>query len=278
MHLFLGSEGTLGILTAAHLRLHRLPLHRQFDSYRFPALGPAVAALQQCLALGLRPLVARIHALPERLMGETGPGKEGASERTGVVSEPGEVLLILAFEGPPELVEAELAVAGRRAVAQGGESAGPAPARRWWGKRLVGVFRFGPLLQEAGTFADLVEVGSTWQALPRIYERLRDALTDLGLRVAMGVEHACLESASIGCVFWGRADTEADALDRYDAAWRVIRNTTLKEGGHLAHVYGAGVHRVALLDPATTDRLSLLAAAKHQLDPAGIMNPGVLAS
>jgi len=63
-HLLIGAEGTLGVITAAHLRLHRLPLHRRFDSFCFEQVAPAMGALRQSLAAGVRPLVARIQRDP----------------------------------------------------------------------------------------------------------------------------------------------------------------------------------------------------------------------
>ena len=47
-------------------------------------------------------------------------------------------------------------------------------------------------------------------------------------------------------------------------------------GGRVANVFGAGRHRAELLDPEARQRLELLTEVKRKLDPAGIMNPGIL--
>ncbi len=275
MHLMLGAEGTLGIITAAHLRLHRLPMHRQFDTIRFDTVGAASTALRELLARGVRPLVARIQEDPRlhrEVDGHTpreaedGSPPEGASGR----------LLVLAYEGPPELVEAEAALVESIAQKAGGGSLGPAPARRWWGQRLAGVFRLGPLLTEPGSYADQADIGVRWSQLPELHDRLTAALTDQGLRVYTIVEHARLEGACLNCTFAGRAPKGQSALAAFDAAWETVARVVHEVGGALGHVFGAGSHRVGLVDEATRTRLQLLGAVKRKLDPAGILNPGIL--
>ena len=272
MHLLVGSEGTLGVITAAHLRLHRLPLHRQFDAYRFDAVGPAVAAMRRCIASGVRPLVARIQGVPKRRARESGAtvsaGRSGRQDSR--------LHLLVAYEGPPELVAVEQEVVRDLAVFHGGEPLGPAPARRWWGRRLVGAFQLAPLLRTPGVFADSAEIGATWTAVAGVYEGLIKDLRSEGWRAHAVIEHARLEGACISCGFWGRVENPAEAVKSLDAAWNRVVAVCEKQGGGLAHVYGAGVHRAPLMDPDARVRLTLLSEIKRKLDPAGIMNPGVL--
>ncbi|MFH2010934.1 MAG: FAD-binding oxidoreductase [bacterium] len=274
MHLLVGSEGTLGVITAAHLRLHRLPLHRQFDSYRFSGVEPAVAAMRGCLVAGVRPLVARIQQ-DVRVRREL-EGKERGIPASAEPQDPAARVLIMSFEGPPELVDTEREIMRDLATAAGGEALGPAPARRWWGQRFAAAFRLGALLAQPGTFADQVEVGATWRDLPRVHQRLVETLTGEGWHVQTVIEHARLEGACISCFFWGDVGDLDEALRCYDAAWRHVAQACADTGGRLGHVFGAGQHRAELLDDAARHRLTLLTQVKRKLDPAGIMNPGVL--
>jgi alkyldihydroxyacetonephosphate synthase len=271
LHLLVGAEGTLGVITAAHLRLHRLPLHRQFDSFRFDAVAPAAVALRESLAAGVRPLVARIQRDP-RLRRKDRPGD--APEPTA--AELAQRLLLVAYEGPAELVEVERDIVRDRATAHGGEGLGPAPARRWWGQRFAAGFRLTPLLAEEGIFADYVELGATWRDVAALHDRLTEAFAARGWRTRIALEHPRLEGASLGCAFWGQADSAAAAVAAYDEAWRLAAEVCHAGGGRLGHVYGGGQHRAALLDAGGVQRLALLRAVKRKLDPVGIMNPGVL--
>lgn len=133
-----------------------------------------------------------------------------------------------------------------------------------------------PLLVQERVFADYVEVGATWRDLPRLYERLEEAFDQRGWRTRIAVEHARLEGACLGCAFWGETGSPAEALESYDAAWKLAAEVCHANGGGLGHVYGGGQHRSALLDDGAKQRLALLTQVKRKLDPVGIMNPGVL--
>jgi len=270
-HLLLGAEGTIGVITAAHLRLHRLPLHRWFDTFRFDEVAPAMDALRRSLAAGVRPLVARIQRDPRLRRQDR---DEDAAEPTE--AELALRVLLMAYEGPSELVEAEREIVRDLATARGGEPLGPAPARRWWGQRFAAGFRMTPLLVQDCLFADYVELGATWRDLPGLYNSLEEAFDKRGWRTRIAVEHARLEGASLGCAFWGEAASPGLALEAYDEAWNLAAEVCHAGGGGLGHVYGGGQHRAALVDASSKQRLALLTDVKRKLDPAGIMNPGVL--
>jgi len=133
-----------------------------------------------------------------------------------------------------------------------------------------------PLLVQDHLFADYVELGATWQALSGLYDNLEEAFEKRGWRTRITVEHARLEGASLGCAFWGEADSAEAALEAYDEAWRLAARVCHAGGGGLGHVYGGGQHRAALLDDNAKQRLAVLTEVKRKLDPAGIMNPGIL--
>lgn len=291
-HLLLGAEGTLGVITAAHLRLHQLPIHRQFDAFRFESLGRASGALCRLLARGVRPLVTRIQEDPrQRKEGDGACGEaaaEAVAEATAAAPVPAPAqdlaaqpdpacrVLMLAYEGPPDLVEAEASLAQEVALEHGGVALGPAPARRWWGQRFAGVFRIGPRLSEPRTIADQAEVGVRWSSVAPLEERLIETLEERGLSAHVVVEHARLESACLSVSFGGKVPQGTDLFAAYDGAWEALGRAVREAGGGMAHVFGGGRHRARYLEEGARERLALLASVKRQLDPAGIMNPGIL--
>ncbi len=281
LQLLLGAEGTLGVICSAHLRLHRLPLHRQFIAFGMDTIEAAADALRGVLEQGVRPLVAR--AEPDtRVEDRAGLGRvTGGSDRSdggargGTGAEPG-WLLVLAFEGSPAPGAAERGLGRAGVEGLGGASLGPAPARRWWGQRFTGMFHFGPHLAAQGGVADLVDLGVPWTRVVDVEQRVTSALVALGLSVHVVLEHARPEGACLSVQFWGRARSGKDAVSCFDEAWRAVALAAEQGGGWLGHVFGAGRHRGALLDPAARTRLRLLSAVKRRLDPAGVLNPGVL--
>src|SRR5262249_29177391 len=59
--LFLGSEGTLGFVTEARLRIHRLPEAQDYFGFTFPSLQQGLDAIREMLQRGLKPAVVRLY-------------------------------------------------------------------------------------------------------------------------------------------------------------------------------------------------------------------------
>jgi alkyldihydroxyacetonephosphate synthase len=76
----LGSEGTLAVLTAAELRLRRLPENRVFTSFRFPELSRGVEAIRQIVRSGLKPSVVRLYDPLDAMLGFPALGPKALPE------------------------------------------------------------------------------------------------------------------------------------------------------------------------------------------------------
>ena len=62
----------------------------------------------------------------------------------------------------------------------------------------------------------------------------------------------------------------------YRAAWDAGTRAVLAEGGALSHHHGVGLNRARFVREALGGAFDVLVAAKHALDPSGILNPGKL--
>ncbi len=82
-HLFAGSEGTLGYITAAKLRVHPLPEHRIFQAYRFPDLASGLNAMRVMMQKGVRPAVARLYDELDSAIALRGSERKGGEELHG---------------------------------------------------------------------------------------------------------------------------------------------------------------------------------------------------
>src|SRR3954463_16349525 len=123
--LFVGSEGTLGIITRATLEIVPLPAERQFLTLAFPDVAAGVNAFRATLHAGHRPSVIRMY-------------DEEATQRTfsPVVGEDLQgVCAVVCFEGEPAAVAAEGARTRELARAEGARELDPALSQRWWDRR-----------------------------------------------------------------------------------------------------------------------------------------------
>src|SRR3954467_5102338 len=123
--LFVGSEGTLGVITRATLQILPLPAERRFAAVAFPTVGAGIGAIRRALQLGHRPSVVRMY-------------DEEATRLTfaPVVGEDlSGVYTVLAFEGEPAAAELEERCTLELAVGAGAEVLDPALGERWWERR-----------------------------------------------------------------------------------------------------------------------------------------------
>src|SRR3954466_9411209 len=123
--LFVGSEGTLGVITRATLQVVPLPAVRRFAAVAFPSVDTGIAALRRTLQLGHRPSVIRMY-------------DEEATRLTfaPVVGEDlSGVYTVLAFEGEEEAAELEEWRTLAIATEAGAEVLDPALGQRWWDRR-----------------------------------------------------------------------------------------------------------------------------------------------
>jgi alkyldihydroxyacetonephosphate synthase len=261
--IFLGSEGTLGIVTEVALRIHPAPEERALASFAFPSMSAALECIRRVLRAGWRPAVLRAY---DQL--ETGRHfNQWVADRC---------LLVTLSEGPPALVQAEAAACAREAAASGGEAVGAEPVRHWLESRnKVPSWDF---FLEREMLADTIEVAATWDRIDRIYETVVAALAEApGVAMASGhSSHGYAQGTNIYFTFvqkpadWARAETD------YLAAWGAAMRATLDAGGTISHHHGIGRLRVPWLQEELGSAWPLLRDLKRTLDPAGIMNPGVL--
>jgi alkyldihydroxyacetonephosphate synthase len=258
--LFVGGEGTLGIITEARLRAHPTPQSERRAAYAFPDFGTGLEACRRTLRRGATPAVLRLYDLAE---------SEGSFGVAGAA-------LIALDEGDPVLVEATM-----RVVADECESADPlgdGVVGRWLDHRND----LPPLesLVRAGIVADTVEIAGSWTALPVIYRDALEALTAIEETMAASA-HQSHAYADGGCLYFtfagqpatpGRAGAEA----YYRRAWDAVMAATEAAGGAISHHHGVGLNRARYLPGAMGPAFAVLSAVKSALDPAGVLNPGKL--
>jgi alkyldihydroxyacetonephosphate synthase len=262
--LFLGSEGTLGVITEVVLRLHPLPEERALASFAFPTMAAALDAARRVLRVGWRPAVLRAYDRTE-------------SARQFSAWAPADACLLLAVsEGPSTLVQAEIAACAREAAAGGGKPLGTEPVAHWLEARnTVPSWEF---FLEREMLADTIEVAATWDRIERVYDTVVAALGGApGVIVASGhSSHGYPQGTNIYFTFVMKPEDFARAEEAYLEAWSRALRATLAAGGTISHHHGIGRLRAPWLAEELGSAYPLLKDLKRALDPNGIMNPGAL--
>jgi alkyldihydroxyacetonephosphate synthase len=249
--LFVGSEGTLGVITEATLRVHPVPPAERRAAYGFPSFAAGNDACRRILRRGATPAVLRLY--DER---ESKRYVEGTN-----------VLLVL-DEGDPAVIDAVMAVVAEECA--DAKSLDVEFVAQWLDHR-----NETSALQDAyrrDIVVDTTEISAGWGALPSIYDEAVEALKAVdGMWVASAHQsHSYTDGA---CVYftWAGQPGDGDKDRFYAAAWKAIMDVVVAHGGAVSHHHGMGLNR-----SAWTPNVEVLAALKNALDPNGILNPGKL--
>lgn len=256
--LFVGSEGTLGVITSARLRLHPAPDHERRAAYAFVSVHEALDAMRRILQRGATPAVLRLYD----------PIEANRTYHTG-----DDALLLVLDEGDHALVDATMGVVAE--CCEEARQEDPAHVAHWLERR-NDVAALEALISR-GYVVDTMEVAGTWAQLPGIYRATLDALDAVPGTIAASA-HQSHSYPEGGCLYFTFAgQTDPDDRDRYyREVWDAGTRATLGAGGALSHHHGVGLNRSRYMAEALGPALEVLAATKAALDPHGILNPGKL--
>jgi alkyldihydroxyacetonephosphate synthase len=262
---FLGSEGTLGVITEVTLSLRPLAEHHVRQAFHFDALRGALPTVQKFMREGWRPPVVRLYDPREshRHFGEACPK--------------GRAMLILLHEGPKAAASTEASAIAEMCRSAGGEVADAGAVDEWFEKRNeVPSFRS---LAEGGLVVDTIEVASTWQHLANIYDAVTQSLDEIPgmLSATAHTSHAYRSGANLYFTFVAKPDDPETMADVYRECWDRAMRATLANHGGIAHHHGIGrVRRDYLVEEIGAEGLALLTTLKRALDPDWLLNPGNL--
>jgi alkyldihydroxyacetonephosphate synthase len=265
--LFVGSEGTLGIITRATLSIVPLPAARRFAVVSFPSVSAGIDAIRRTLAAGHRPSVVRMydeHAT--RLAFSPVVGEELSG-----------VYTVLAFEGEPESAALEERRTLEIAREAGAEVLGPELGQRWWDRRYD--FYRPPHQPELPAIWGTLDVVATYSRIEAVYEALRAAVREPyaadGLELRMHFSHWY----PWGTMIYGRfvvPDGGPDAVALHDRIWKDGMTAALAAGGVMNDHHGVGLKLGPYMRRQHGAALDTMRLIKAALDPGGVMNPGKL--
>jgi len=298
-HIFIGSEGTLGIITSAVLRLWEYPRARRFQGFMFPDLHQGLEAIRLMFQNELRPAVVRLYDPVDTFFSSSGTLEEKPKKKKNGFSRNRALVnlirrmapyiyhprvantiiqkwakhskLVLVFEGEPEIVELEHKKAREICLAQGGVDLGEMPAINWWKHRYRVSYTMSVAF-DLGFFVDTIEVATVWDNLENLYYSMREAISQHALVMAH-FSHAYPQGCSIYFSIASTARTYEQKLANYDAVWKSALDACIKAGGTLSHHHGVGILKAKWMKQESGGASPLLKAIKQAIDPKGIMNP-----
>ena len=272
--LLVGSEGAFGVLTSVALRVVPAPAERRYEGWAFGSFEEGWEALRS-----VRPHVdvARLSDEDETRMSLALAGG-GAKARAGkaLLRLRGATCLAIAgFEGEPEDVARRRAAAGRVLRRAGGTRLGGSPGRAWEHGRYDGPHLRDDLL-DRGVMVETLETATTWGNLAHLYRSVQAALRAHAPLVMCHVSHLYPTGASLYFTVLGARDG-SDPAGQWRAAKTAACDAIVAAGGTISHHHAVGRdHAPWLGEEVGGLGLEVLRAVKDRLDPAGIMNPGVL--
>ncbi len=256
--LFVGSEGTLGVIVGSRLRLHPSPAAEARAAYAFTSFGDGLDAMRRIVQRGATPAVLRLYDNIEA----------DRSYKTGEAH-----LLLVLDEGDAHLVEATMHIVAEECAPA--EPMDVALVDQWLQHR-NDVSALEALISR-GLVVDTMEVSAPWRAVDTIYARATEAIRNVEhtLVASAHQSHSYTDGACLYFTFAGRPpEDQREAY--YRAAWDAGQRAVIGNGGALSHHHGVGLNRSRFVHEALGDSFDVLAAVKQTLDPNGILNPGKL--
>lgn len=257
MRLFLGSEGTLGVITEATLAVHPLPAARKIAAFEFETFEAGIETIRRTLRRGARPACIRLYD-----KAESARHFEGS---TGCA-------LVVISEGEVEEVDWIMAVIRTEAIDSH-------RADDNWVEHWLATRNDVSALDDAlahGLVVDTIEVAAIWSDIPSTYHQVIDAVSAVP-GTLMASAHCSHAYGTGACLYFTLAGAPpVDEKDNwYASMWSAAMDAARAAGATLSHHHGVGLVRAAELSAeAGVAGMAAFQAIKDALDPEGILNPG----
>jgi alkyldihydroxyacetonephosphate synthase len=286
--MIIGSEGTLGVITEAWMRLQDRPTRQASVSASFATMTRAAGAVRALSQSGLFPTNCRL--------------LDPLEARNNMVGDGSVAILVLGFESADhgldawmtralELVSDHGGTFDRVAVAEALKPAAKHEPSRGaagvWRNAFVRMPYYRDVSLGLGIISDTFETAITWDRFEALYEGVRE-------KAARTIGEIAGHEAAVSCRFthvypdgpapyfsWSALGTKTGQLASSLAKWREIKRATndivVDLGGTVTHHHAVGRdHRSGYEKQSPPLFRAALQAAKKTLDPEGILNPGVL--
>ena len=268
----MGSEGAFGVVTAVTVRVRHVPAVKVYEKWRWDSFDTGAAAMRTLAQSGVLPTVLRLSDEAETSVNLAEPaevGREQAPESTGGC------VMVIGYEGNQEAVDAKRAACTALLSGLGGTLLGEDAG--WAEGRFHGPYLRDSLL-DVGVLVETLETVTFWSNLRRVYDAVSGALTTSlgeGTLVLCHISHVYETGASL--YFTVATKQSEDPLAQWLTAKRAASDAIIDNGASITHHHAVGQdHKPWLAREIGPVGVRMLRALKAELDPTGVLNPGVL--
>lgn len=262
--IFIGSEGTLGIITKAQIRIYAQPEVRRFRGFLFKDMHGAFAASRELLQI-FKPSVMRLYdeaetaSLIKKIVGVAKPG----------------AFMNIAYEGKKELVDVEEKILLETFAKYGAEDLGSEYGEKWWDEKIT-FFYPGHMMDLPQMFGTMDTI-APYDKIEKIYWAMKEAIETKfpNIRFIAHFSHWYEWGAMIYDRFIcdNPPQDPVEAMKLHNEVWTTGVRTALANGGVVNDHHGVGIKLGRLMKEQYGLAMQVFEGLKKSLDPNGIMNP-----
>ncbi len=292
-----GSEGRLGVITEATVRVHPLPEERDYRGFLFKTFEEGTAFVRTLAQSDMPIAMMRLSDADEtfffRVFAALGHQKSdpeslgflqrmvlrwnGFPERACV--------LLVGLEGSADSVSWSRARVLHMAGRAGAISLGRKPGIQWFERRFAAPYARDPML-DRGLGIDTLETATRWSNIQHLYGQVRTALEEAMAEVmpqpgARGlimahISHCYPDGASLYFTYVFPRDAE-DPVAQWAHLKKAASEAIVEHGGTISHHHGVGTdHRPWIMEEKGPAGVNILRSVQHALDPGNVLNAGKL--
>jgi alkyldihydroxyacetonephosphate synthase len=266
--LFLGSEGTLGVITEATMQVDYLPETRLFRALLFDDLSSAIEAGRRIMTRRLDPTVIRLYdpkSTALRVKSILGQAYEGA-------------YMVLGFDGDPDIAALQEEKALAICDELGARDLGREPGEAWWEHRYD--FYYPPKNLKLPWMYGTIETVATYERIEAIYHAEKRAVEETYAEWDVDFIGHLSHWFHWGTMVYSRFIIKSPPEDAQEATrlhnriWNTAMTAVIENGGMVNEHHGVGLKLSRFMRRQYGSAWPMLEAIKGALDPNGIMNPG----
>jgi alkyldihydroxyacetonephosphate synthase len=288
--LVIGSEGILGVITQARLRLRPVPEKKLYTAAVFRSFEAGVEAMRQIMQSGIRPAVLRLSDSEETefifsLREEKTSFVANAFQTLGLgwLEKRGfdpqkRSMLIWGLEGNARDTEREWKAVKEILKPFSVFHLGQRVGQNWYRHRFDNPY-LRDLLMNYDVLVDTLETATEWDGVWDLYVRVREAILNaygrLGIKgvVTAHLSHMYPTGSSLYFILLATPHVGQE-VEEWWVVKKAASDAIVTAGGTISHHHGIGLdHRSWLAQEIGEEGVGLLWCLKQRVDPEGILNP-----
>lgn len=286
-----GSEGVLGVITEATMRVHPTPQTKDYRGFLFKSFEDGVAAIREMVEKGFLPSMVRLQdrgmtelafqmkAPKKGLEGLIAKGVKTYLKNAGYTAPS---IMVIGWEGYNDTFvhrrQEALAIVKKFKGFPLGATVGTS-----WSKDKFNMPYLRDFVMDRAVMCDVAETSALWSGVLPLYNEAIKAMKDKfatepakGGFIGCHVSHTYETGCSLYFTYAATQQTGRE-LEQYYEYKKLITDTFVANGGTLSHHHAVGYeHRPWMEQEQSPTGIEALRAIKDRLDPKGILNPGKL--